>query len=134
MVAGANLLAEIAKVLIQASFFWLGREQQWIALTSPGIRSVTCFGFRYILRVDSDDTRTAPVSGHHHSESLVLTHVKFRPQNHGDELAGREIIINQNDLMQTGPFDLYLILDLGLSDGVSHGLSTFIGGSCARAV
>jgi hypothetical protein len=74
------------------------------------------------------------MSGRHHSQRLVLGHPKFRLQNHDDELARREIIIDQNDFMQTRPFDLYLILDRGLGDGVSHGRTAFMGhGSCASA-
>lgn len=104
-----------------ASFLGLGREQQWIALASARIGCIACLGFRYILCVDGDDTRPAPMSGHHHPQRLTLAHAKLRPQNRNDELAGCKIIIDQDDFMQTRPFDLYLILDLGPRDGVSHG-------------
>src|ERR1700733_2308729 len=115
-------------------FLGLGREQQRIAFASTSVRRVGCFGFRYILRVDGNDTRAASMSGHHHPHSLIFVHAKFRLQNRDDELAGREIIIDQDDFMQTRPFDLYLILDLGLSDGVSHGRTAFMGhGSWAAA-
>ena len=53
------------------------------------------------------------MSSHHHPQRLTLAHAKLRLQNRNDELAGCEIIIDQDDFMQTRPFDLYLILDLG---------------------
>ena len=96
-----------------------------------GICRVRCLGFRYILRVDGDDTSAAPMSGHHHSQRLILAHAEFRLQTHDDELAGREVIIDQDDFMQTRPFDLYLILDLGLGGGANHVRTAFVGhGSC----
>jgi len=46
-------------------------------------------------------------------------------------LAGRKVIIDQDDFMQTRPFDLYLILDLGLGGGANHVRTAFVGhGSC----
>jgi hypothetical protein len=32
------------------------------------------------------------MSGHHHSQRLILAHAEFRLQNYDDELAGREVI------------------------------------------
>jgi hypothetical protein len=52
------------------------------------------------------------MSGHHHSQRLILAHAEFRLQNYDDELAGREVIIDEDDFMQTGPFDLYPALRL----------------------
>jgi hypothetical protein len=43
----------------EALFLRLGREQKGITLVPACIR--------YVLRVDGDDTRAAPMSGHHHS-------------------------------------------------------------------
>jgi hypothetical protein len=80
-------------------FLRLGCEQQGIALAPSGIRRVRCLRFRYILRVDSNDTTAAPMSGHHHPQRLILAHAEFRLQNHDDELAGREVIIDQDDFM-----------------------------------
>jgi hypothetical protein len=60
------------------------------------------------------------VGGHHHPQGLILAHAKFCLQNHDDELAGRKVVIDQNDFVETGPFDLYLIFDVGLGDDVSH--------------
>jgi hypothetical protein len=71
------------------------------------------------------------MSGHHHSQRVILTHAEFRLQNYDDELAWREVIIDQDDFMQTRPFDLYLILDLGLGGGANHVRTAFVGhGSC----
>jgi hypothetical protein len=124
----------LASALLRDSFLRLGREQQRIAIASTGVCRSGCFGFRHVFWVDGDYTRAAPMSGHHHSQRLVLGHAKFRLQNRDDEPAMREIIIDQDDFMQPGPFDLYLILDLGLGDGVSHGRTAFMGhGSCASA-
>jgi hypothetical protein len=105
----------------------LGREQQWIAFASTSVRRIGCFGFRHIFCVDGDDTRAAPMSGHHHPQSLIFAHAKFRLQNRDDELAGREIVIEQDNFMQARPFDFYLILDLGLGDCVSHERDAFVG-------
>jgi hypothetical protein len=58
--------------------------------------------------------------GDHHPQGLILAHAKFRLQNHDDELAGRKVVIDQNDFVKTRPFDLYLILDLGPGDDVIH--------------
>ena len=110
-----------------ALFLGLGREQQGITLAPPRICRIRCLGVRYVLRVYGNDTRAAPMSGHHYSQRLILAHAKFRPQNCDDELAGREIIIDQDDFMQTRPFGLYLIFDLGFGDGVSHGWTAFMG-------
>jgi len=44
-------------------FLRLGREQQGIALAPAGIRRIRCFRFRYVLRVDGDDTSAAPMRG-----------------------------------------------------------------------
>jgi len=90
-------------------------------ISRHAVRRSGCFGFRHIFCVDGDDTRAAPMSGRHHSQRLVLGHAKFCLQNRDDEPARRKIIIDQDDFMQPRPFDLYLILDLGLGDGVSHG-------------
>jgi hypothetical protein len=57
------------------------------------------------------------MSGYHHSQRLILAHAEFRFQNYDDELAGREVIIDQDDFMQSRPFDLYLFLDLALGLG-----------------
>jgi hypothetical protein len=109
----------------------LGREQQRIAFASASVRRAGCFGFRHISCVDGDDTSAAPMSGHHHSQRLIIAHAEFRLQNHDDELAGREVIIDQDDFMQTRPFDLYLILGLGLGGGANHVRTAFVGhGSC----
>jgi hypothetical protein len=74
------------------------------------------------------------MSGHHYSQCLILAQAKFRLQHRDDELAGREIIIDQDDFMQTRPFDLYLVLDLGLGDGVSHGRTAFMWHGCVIIV
>jgi hypothetical protein len=83
-------------------FLWLGREQQGMALASARIRRVRCLGFRYILRVDGNDTHAAPMCGDHNPQGLILAHAKFRLQNHDDELAGRKVVIDQNDLWRRG--------------------------------
>ena len=83
--------------------------------------------------VDGDDTSAASMSGHHHSQRLILAHAEFRLQNHDDELAGREVIIDEDDFMQTRPFDLYLILDLGLGGGANHVRTAFVGTDRARS-
>jgi hypothetical protein len=56
------------------------------------------------------------MSSHHNPQGLIFVHTKFRLQNRHDELAGREIIVEQDDFMQTRPFCFYLILHPGLGD------------------
>ena len=73
-----------ASALPRASFLRLGRKQQRIAFASASVRCAGCFGFRHIFCVDGDDTSAAPMSGHHHSQRLVLGHAKFRLQNRDD--------------------------------------------------
>jgi hypothetical protein len=113
-------VTDLQKHAPQDLFLRLGSEQQGIALAPASISRVRCFCFRYVLRVDGDDTSAAPMCGHHHSQRLILAHAEFRLQNYDDEFAGCEVIIDQNDFMQTRPFDLYLILDLGLGGGANH--------------
>ena len=91
-------------------FLGLGREQQWIALAPASIRRVRRLGFRYILRVDSDDARTAPMCSDHHTHGLILTEAKFRLQNHDDEFTRRIVVIDQDDLVKAGSLDLEFIL------------------------
>jgi hypothetical protein len=52
---------------------------------------------------------------------LILAHAKFRLQNHDDELAGRKVVIDQNDFVETETFGLYLIFDRGRGGDVVHG-------------
>lgn len=52
------------------------------------------------------------MGGHHHSHGLILARVKFRLQDRDDEIAGRKVVIDQNDFVETRLFDLYLILGL----------------------
>ena len=58
-----------------------------IAVAPAGIRRVRCLGG------DGDDTSAAPMSGHHHSQRLILAHVEFRLKNYDDELVGREVTL-----------------------------------------
>ena len=44
---------------LDALFLRLRREQQWVAQSPARIRRVRCLGFRYILRVDGNDTHGA---------------------------------------------------------------------------
>ena len=41
------------------------------------------------------------MSIHHNPQGLIFVHMEFRLQNRHDELAGREIIVEQDDFMQT---------------------------------
>jgi hypothetical protein len=41
-------------------------------------------------------------------------------KSHDDELAGRIVVVVQNDLVKTGPFGLYLVFDVGPGDDVIH--------------
>jgi hypothetical protein len=56
--------------------------------------------------------------GDHHAQGLILAHAELCLQNHDDELAGRIVVVDQNDLVKTGPFGLYLVFDVGPGDDV----------------
>ena len=60
--------------------------------------------------VDSDDARTAPMCSDHHTHGLILADAKFRFQNHDDEFTRRIVVIDQDDLVKAGSFDLEFIL------------------------
>ena len=77
-------------------------------------------GFRNVLCEDGDDAYAAAMCCHHHSQSLIFAYVKFRLQNRDDEIAGGKIVIDQDDLVETRAFDLYLICDFRLGDDVGH--------------
>jgi hypothetical protein len=47
-------------------------------------------------------------------------HTKFGLQNRDDELAGRKVVIDQNDFVEARAFDPYLVFSDGLGDDVSH--------------
>jgi hypothetical protein len=53
------------------------------------------------------------VRGDHHPQGLILAHAKLGLENHDNELAGRIVVVDQNDLVKTGPFGLYLLFDVG---------------------
>src|SRR6478609_7476980 len=92
-------------------FFGLGGEQQWIALAPASIGRVRRLGFRYILRVDGHNARTALMRSDHHPHGLILADAKFRLQNQDDELTWRIVVIDQDDLVKAGSLDLEFILD-----------------------
>ena len=99
------------------SFLRLGREQQRIAFASSCIRGPRCLGFRDIL---CDDTAPASVCGDHHPLGLVLSHAEFCLQDGDDELAGRIVVVEQNDLVKTRGLGLYLGRGRWLGSDVSH--------------
>jgi hypothetical protein len=56
----------------------------------------------------------------HDLVGLVLGHPKFSLQHHDDELARREVIVDQDNLVQAWPFGLGADFCFGLGDGVNH--------------
>jgi hypothetical protein len=60
------------------------------------------------------------VRGDHDLVGLVLGHAEFRLQDRDDEFARREVVVDEDDLVQPRPFGLGLDLGFRLGDGVDH--------------
>ena len=60
------------------------------------------------------------VRGDHDLVGLILGHAEFRLQHRDDEFARREIVVDEDDLVQARPFGLGLDLGLWLDDGIDH--------------
>jgi hypothetical protein len=58
--------------------------------------------------------------GDHHLVGLILGHAEFGLQHRDDEFARREVVIDQDDLVQARPLDLGLDLGLGRDGGTGH--------------
>src|SRR4051794_15369724 len=103
-----------------ALLFRLGREQQWIALGAAGVGGARRLGLGDVLGEHGDDADAAAVRRDHHLVGLILSHAKLGLQHRDDEFARREIVIDQDDLVQSRPLDLGLDLGLWLGGGVGH--------------
>jgi hypothetical protein len=101
-------------------FLWLGREQKRIAFAPTRICRLRCLRFSNIFCVDRHDTCATTMCRDHHSRGLILAYAEFRLQDRNDELARRVVVIDQDDFVKTGSFDLNLIFDRGLCYTVIH--------------
>src|SRR5882762_5825462 len=101
-------------------FLRLGGEQQRVALGAAGVGGARRLGLGDILGEDRDHAYTEPVRGDHDLVGLVLGHAEFRLQHRDDEFARREIVIDEDDLVQAGPFDLGPDPGFWFGDGFGH--------------
>ena len=51
---------------------------------------------------------------------VILGHAEFRLQDGDDKFAGREVVVDEDDLVQARPFGLGPNLGFRLGDGVDH--------------
>ena len=58
------------------------------------------------LRIDGDDADAAPVRGDHHAVRLVLAHAELRLEHGDHEFARREVVVDENDLVEARPLGL----------------------------
>src|SRR5258707_9560682 len=97
-----------------------GGEQQRIALGAAGIGGAGRFGLGDVLGEDRDHAHAAPVRCDHDLVGLVLGHSEFRLQDGDDKFAGREVVVDEDDLVQARPFGLGLNFGSRLGDGIDH--------------
>src|SRR6266550_1988245 len=101
-------------------FLRLGGEQQRVAFGAPGVGGARRLGLGDVLGEDRDHAYAEPVRGDHDLVGLVLSHAEFRLQHRHDKFAGREVVVDEDDLVQARPFGLGLDLGFRLGDGVDH--------------
>jgi adenylate cyclase len=102
------------------SFLRFGGEQQRVTLGAAGVGRARRLGLGDVLGEDRDHADAAPVRGDHDLVRLVLGHAEFRLQDGDDEFARREVVIDQDDLVQARPFGLRFDFGFRLGDGVDH--------------
>src|SRR5947208_7226554 len=85
-------------------FLRLGGEQQRIALGAAGIGGARRLGLGDILGEDRDHADAAPVRGDHDLVGLILDHAEFGLQHREDEFERREIVVDEDDLVEARPF------------------------------
>src|SRR6266849_6751453 len=116
--------AESGKQRSLSLFFRLGGEQQRVALGAAGVGGARCLGLGDVLGEDRDHAYAEPVRGDHDLVGLVLGHAEFRLQHRDDKFARREVVVDEDDLVQARPFGLGLYLGFRLGNGVDHSAST----------
>src|SRR5712671_174062 len=104
----------------QPSLLRLGREQERIAFGAAGVGRARRLGLGDIPGIDRDHADAAAVRRHHHVVGLVLVHAELRLEDRDDELARREVVVDQNDLVQTRPLRLQPDFGACLAGGLGH--------------
>lgn len=96
----------------------LRRECQRKAGGLAGIGGAGGFGLGDIAGEDGDNARPLPVRGDHDAVGLIVRHAELGLEHPHDELARREIVIEQDHPVEPGLFDLGFGQGAGLGDGV----------------
>ena len=96
----AGIMAGTSKSTVNALFFRFGGELERVAFAAAGLRCPRCLGLGNVLGVDGDNAYAAPMCGDHHPIGLILAHAEFRLEHRDDEFAGREIVVDEDHLMQ----------------------------------
>src|ERR1700682_2939450 len=119
-----RLWAESEEQRSLSLFLWLGGEQQRVALGAAGVGGARRLGLGDVLGEDRDHAYAALVRGDHDLVGLVLGHAEFRLQDRDHKFAGREVVVDEDDLVQARPFGLGLDFGFRFGDGVDHPAST----------
>src|SRR5439155_27151513 len=103
-----------------ALLFRLGGEQQRIALGLAGVGCPRRLGLGDVAREDGDHTDATCVCRDHYTMRLILAELEFTLEHGHHELARREIVIDQDDLVELWPLGLRLRLGTGFEHGFGH--------------
>src|SRR5271165_3035277 len=106
-------------------FLRLRSEAQRIALRRAGLGAAGGLGLGDVLREHGHDADAFAMRGHHHVERLGFVEPEHRLQHLHHEVAGRVVIIEQNDFMQTWTLDAGFGLDLPLGGDLAHPVISF---------
>src|SRR5258708_5673561 len=98
-------------------FLGLGGEQQRVALGPAGVGGAGRLGLGNVLGEDGNHAYAEPVRGDHDLVGLILGHAEFRLQDRDDEFPRREVVVDQDDLVQAGAPGLWLYLWFWLVGG-----------------
>src|SRR5208282_1306811 len=106
-------------------FLRLRSEAQRIALRRAGLGAAGGLGLGDVLREHGHDADAFAMRCHHHVERLGFVEPEHRLQHLHHEVAGRVVIIEQNDFMQTWTLDAGFGLDLPLGGDLAHPVISF---------
>src|SRR3569623_1922396 len=103
-----------------ALFFRLGREIERIALGLAEFGRLLRLRFSDVAREHGDDAGALPMRREHHVHGGGLVHAKHRLEHEHDELARREVVIEQNDLVELRPLRFRFRLRARLDGDLAH--------------
>lgn len=72
------------------------------------IRRPRRLGLGDVARIDRNNADALAVGGHHHPVGLILAEAEFAGQHFHDEFSRREIVVEQDDFVEFGLFNLEL--------------------------